>query len=342
MPYIEYPRPVSEPYLGQSGRSLSAVSSVLRAEPGQSGSRRRRVWELSATAQCPVLGLCLPIAWVHRAVVKHLGQGGDSSDYDVHCALVVACRSKGTLAKLVSDELDRRYSPEIKASNVFKTTDTLTAYWREEQTSTRFVARMWAVLSHPRCDADLEFEVLGTAHMLEHKLVFEQQEAKAQEQSSQEALEQLSLKLKRQTEKYQALQAEWSESQANHQQALRVLNAELAGAQAELARATASAVALLPGGTNTAASDVELIQLKQRYNKDREAWREALASKDALIEQLRSQLSDQRLTDEDTDADLESPLPARADGIGLENRAVLCVGGRQSAIPYYRQLVEQP
>ena len=45
------------------------------------GSRRRRLWELDASAHCPVLGVCLPIDLLRKHVAKALPVHADDDDY---------------------------------------------------------------------------------------------------------------------------------------------------------------------------------------------------------------------------------------------------------------------
>ena len=52
--------------------------------PEARGSRRRRLWELSRHAHCPVVGACLPISSVRRVVDKVLGGKAVASDYELH------------------------------------------------------------------------------------------------------------------------------------------------------------------------------------------------------------------------------------------------------------------
>ena len=74
-----------------------------------SSSRRRRIWELSTSAHCPVIGVCLPIAHVRKLMDKVLGGHTLASDYELHCGVNAECRTRNPVAEAVNKALDQRY-----------------------------------------------------------------------------------------------------------------------------------------------------------------------------------------------------------------------------------------
>lgn len=315
------------------------------------GSRRRRLWELSDHAHCPVVGVCMPMPAIRRLISRYTSQLAKSDDYDLHCLAVSESKRRSLLAESIQKELDQQHAPAIRKAARLKTSEALLQWWQGAVTGPDLAQALWVTLTHPRCGADLEHRVLGHVHMLQHQVGM-------------------------------ACRVD----QAHFDQLLKenaVLSRHLAGAQERCTRMGSDAA------TRIEAKDAELIRLRaDLLSKDthlaqmREQLHELQAtlpdlparlalSKDKhhLTEQnqqLRRQLQQaeqevlrlkdklgkippqapqqphppQEHTSDHAAANPGVPPLASPTSPSLSNLAVLCVGGRPAIVPIYRQVIE--
>jgi len=133
------------------------------------GSRRRRLWEMGHECHCPVVGVCLPLDVLRRVVGKALRGKAVAEDYDVHVGAVAECMHRNRMSELLQDVLDTRYSREVSAFKTAKTTQALSELWTLAVRRGDVAGALWAVLTHPRCDPDLQERVCRDMHMLQHQ-----------------------------------------------------------------------------------------------------------------------------------------------------------------------------
>ncbi len=172
---------------------------------------------------------------VKKLAAKHLQHTESrASDYETHCAVVVACKTKSSFGKLVQEQLDQRFQNEVRAVQSLKTREALWAHWTEHKEAANFPGVFWSVLSHPRCDAAMEFEVLGHAHMLQHQAGCERQTHEQHKTTLQEQLKAALAGNKKLEEKYLALQNTHTQTQQRQQETISALQTELASQQGEM------------------------------------------------------------------------------------------------------------
>jgi hypothetical protein len=366
MPVL-HPRPLftPDPTSGGPVAPAEAATSPLAAiaaacgchapagptDPGR-GSRRRRIWELSRHAHCPVVGVCLPIAAVRRLVDKVLGGSAVASDYELHCGVNTECRERGPFAEAVQKDLDRRYAGALRQAQALKTTQALSAWWQQQTNGRDVPGALWATLTHPRCDAALEESVLQDIHMIQHQNGTIDRADLARMNALLEENAVLARELG-------AAQQRWVQQAAEHARRLDAQAAELVRCRAELiGRDTLNAalrdeLAALETAvpslrhrdelTRQVAQQIERIQdleralLRTRHELERERHR----ASQALAALHAAEGAAQRRT-----ADVACPQRAAAveppdeSPVPLADRSVLCVGGRSASLPVYRRLVE--
>ncbi len=143
---------------------------MLLPEPTPTtGSRRRRLWELTHECHCPVVGVCLPLDTLRRLVNKALGGKAVADDYEVHVGAVAECLHRNRLSEALQNELDRRYALEVRRFKAAKTARELTDLWTQAIRLGDVAGAFWAALSHPRCDAILQEVLCRDMHMLQHQ-----------------------------------------------------------------------------------------------------------------------------------------------------------------------------
>ncbi len=318
-------------------------ATVSATKQPTTGSRRRRLWELDSHAHCPVVGVCLPIAVLRRLVDKVLAGRAVADDYELHCGVIAECRQRTTIAEAVQRELDRRCMLALRQAAQAKTTEALAAWWRESSQGKDLAGAFWATLTHARCTPALEHLVLGEVHMLQHQVgmarridlqqfenlidenaVLARELGAAQQRSMRQAAEHA-----RRADELQgsvvALRAQMivrDTTIASLREDLQSLESAIPGLQSrvELARESQRLIERV--------QQLERSQLQSQHEADRQRRRA-----DELADALQRRDAKGLAGIEDASADVG--LPAR-----LDDRAVLCVGGRPASVPVYRQLIE--
>ena len=298
-------------------------------------SRRRRVWELSHACHCPLVGVGLPLNGLRKLVEKVTGGKVLHDDYDIHVGSVSECALRTPVAEAVQKELERRYVQHVQRFRAAKTTEQVEALWTAAVTAGDVAGAFWAGLSHPRCTPSLEEKMCRDIHMVQH-----QAGACARADINKfNTVVADNARLERETARLQercnAL-AQEKQAESERQDALFMAarttliakDGEIAGLRAELAR------------LQTAVPELET----------RERLAERVAQMELREQSLRAQLSELKaarpviaITPVAPAADTapEAPQAAAPTPVRLENRAVLCVGGRSSSIPIYRTMIER-
>jgi len=302
------------------------------------GSRRHRLWELDGHAHCPVIGVCLPIATLRSIVDKVLGGDALADAYELHCGAIAECKRRTPIAEAVQRELDRRCAPALRQAAKAKTGDALADWWADA-CGRDLASALWATLTHPRCTPALEVRVLGEVHMLQHQVGV----ARRVDAQRFEALAAANDAL---THELRELQRRSRQAADDHARRCELQQAEivqlraqlisrdtsLAAAREELHAATADGV---PGraqrmrdaerdSSHRQALERALHKARQEVERERRRADEVFAA--LARHQARSAASN------------DGPVPA---ALQLNERSVLCVGGRAASVPIYRELIER-
>jgi Uncharacterized protein conserved in bacteria (DUF2325) len=313
-------------------------ATVLSVKPA-TGSRRRRLWELDNHAHCPIVGVCLPIAALRRLVDKVLAGKAVADDYELHCGVIAECRLRTPVAEAVQRELDRRCMLPLRQAAQAKTTEALAAWWRESSQGKDLAGAFWATLTHARCTPALEHQVLGEVHMLQHQVGM----ARRVDLQHFESLIDENAVLARElgaAQQRSTRQADEHRQRSEQQQSQIVqLRAQLIGHDTTIA---------------TLREDLQRLEaaapgLKGRFELARESERQVarIHQLERALLQAQQEAERQRRHNDELAAELLrrdtlSTEPADAPDVAtrLDDRAVLCVGGRPASVPVYRQLIE--
>ncbi len=309
-----------------------------------SSSRRRKLWEIPHKFHCPVIGVCFGCDELRSLMAKVMHFPRDTSDFTLHTTAVGACEERSRLAELLHKTLEKRYQLALRQFATFKTNHQLQLAWQQAVAAgSQVPAALWAVWTHPTCDARLEQEVYGDIHMLQHQIG----SGTRADLRSLQALQQENGELRRQLQQNQAAVEQSRQEQATQQQALRQQLGEL---QAELAAREAWGLGLQ---RELAALHGELPdlgprrELAQQLDFAREQLGQLRARNDEQAAEL-ARLRDYASFAEDSlaalsrlaDGAVETPAAALP-ATDLGGKCVLCVGGRSGAVHSYRSVVEQ-
>ncbi len=328
-----------------TSQTLTRDLKASEATPVARGSRRRRLWELPSQALCPVIGVCLPMPLLRRRLGKLLGGQTQGNDYELHCGAINECGRRGPISDMLQRELDQRYAIALRQSSQHKTAEALARWWEAAQHGNDVAGALWGALTHARCDAALQEQVLRDIHMLQHQVG-------SANRADLERLDALQ-------DENAVLGRELAQAQSRSTRLLAERARQLEQSQAECLRLRGE---LMARDTLAAGLRQELQQLEDSVPGLRHRHEQArhLEAQQARIHQLeRALLAAQQLAEREqrraaelqqTVAMLQAPSgqqPTAEDESSepvlpsLDERAVLCVGGRPAVVPIYRQLIER-
>jgi hypothetical protein len=312
------------------------AKSILQTDV--SSSRRRRLWELPANCHCPIIGVCLPLTVLRRLVGKVATLTNESDDYDLHVWTVHECASRNRMAELLQRTLDERFAGVIRTFKDARDGTALMALWRRAVDSGDTAGSFWAALSHPRCDAWLTEAIVRDMHMIQHQAGASVRVDVGRFAALQKQNGQLAAELEQTRDKT----ARAAEIKAKEAARLGEQNVQL---RADLAQrdATIEALRRQLEALEAALPDMRDRERLLRRVEELEAREQALGDK---MVQLR-----QRMARERQEAAVPAmpaivavpvaPLESAAARMALADKTVLCVGGRSSNVPNYRDLLEK-
>ena len=316
---------------------------VPESPTSATGSRRRRLWELSHQCHCPVIGVCLPLEALRRIVNKALGGKALADDYEVHVGAVAECLHRNRLSEALHAELEQRYAMDVRRFKAAKTARELADLWSQTIRQGDVAGAFWAALVHPRCDAVMQEVLCRDMHMLQHQAganaridvarftavldenaVLTRELGRAQERSTR-LLAEKSAEITRLTTLHMRVQAD-NISKESH---IAFLIEDLAALRASNPALDAS-TRLQKKMDQMAARQAELEELNA-------ALRHKLAAAAKALETVNSDPPGAPRTVRPEHAEPRvSPVT-----LYLKQKTVLCVGGRTGNIANYRDLIER-
>lgn len=301
-------------------------------EPTAHGSRRRRLWELEGHAHCPVIGVCLPIAALRSVVDKVLAAHALAEDYELHCGAIAECKRRTPIAEAIQRELDRRCALALRQASTAKTTDALADWWAD--TCGRDLAgALWATLTHPRCTPLLETRVLGDVHMMQHQVGVAQR-------ADLRRIEALAAANDAMARELNELQGRTQRLTDDHARRCELQQGEILQLRAQLISRDTIAASLREQ-LNAATQGADVEHESQRLH----ALERALQKTQQELERQRlraDELACALAQRETRPAAMNDEAPAAAQPpMRLDERSVLCVGGRPASVPVYRELIER-
>ena len=133
------------------------------------GNRRARIWEISPSLHCSIVGTCLSAAELRQFFVR-VGDADakTASDHALHGRGVLVAGRHDQLGKLLHKTLDNRHEASIKRFAKATTAAELNELWHEAFDQGGISGAYWSVLTHPEADRPLVEKVFGQVHMLSH------------------------------------------------------------------------------------------------------------------------------------------------------------------------------
>nr|WP_314543669.1 DUF2325 domain-containing protein [uncultured Massilia sp.] len=309
----------------------------LAVQEDVSGSRRRRLWELPPNCHCPIIGVCLPLSLLRKLVGKVATMSVEGDDYDLHVWTVHECANRSRMAELLQRTLDERFAGVIRKFKDARDGAAMMALWRQAVDSGDTAGSFWAALSHPRCDAWLTEAIVRDMHMIQHQAGASVRVDVARFTALQKQNAQLAAELEQTRDKA----ARAADIKAREAARLAEQGVQL---RTELAQrdATIDALRRQLDALEAAMPDMRDRERLLRRVEELEAREQALGDK---LAQLRQRVARER-QEAAPPAPSVAPVPVSmpvptAARLALVDKTVLCVGGRSSNVPNYRDLLEK-
>ncbi len=151
--------------LPQPGAALAAGA----APPAK--KTRRKLWELPENLHCPVIGTCLEVNEL-RQIARRCGYAYQAppTDYDLHVSFVSLAQHRNALSLAAHKALDKRYAGTIRRYARARSATELGVLWSQALARGDVPGALWAIVTHPRQDAELLRRVREQVHMLSHQI----------------------------------------------------------------------------------------------------------------------------------------------------------------------------
>ena len=337
--------------IGPAIQSLFANSDQLppamAATTARMPNRRRKLWDLEENHHCPVVGTCLTLSEIKKIARRNGFNGQDFDEYRLHVEAVSISSTRNEASEAMQKLLDRKFALQIRRFDDARSPDEVLAKWNRHLEQGDVAGALWAALTHRAATKDSRQKVYASVHMLSHQIgagqaadlrrleSLDREYARLREQATADAAHyarEIAQKNKRIWHLERDVADVWQRAEAASplRQRLQALDSGVAMTQmAQRLMATANESAryqernaLLEGRL------IEMAKTSARLSADLDA---ASRERDAM-EQLW-------LSEANTDASCNADCAACPRS--LQDRCVLCVGGRTPLLPQYRQLAER-
>ncbi len=305
------------------------IGEPVLPELPESGTGRRRLWELKASYHCPVIGTCLSVGEL-RKLSRQTGIVGAArfSDYELHAAFVNLAGEPNPASRRLHKRLDEKFAATLRRFAPLSDTQAVRQAWRTARERGDIAAALWAAMTHPQADAELMQEIYREVHMLSHQIG-------AGLRADLKRLAELEQENGRLTHELTRSVERSARSLAEKEQTLRELELRLGRTTALEGRLAAleSGATLATARERIAGLERELAAQQRRTDRA-ERLVQALEQRNTAVAHLPPQSLPTPQGGETTVS--EEPCPP-----DLCGRCVLCVGGLTGAASHYRKVVER-
>ena len=328
----------------------SPQSTTAAASARSHGSLRRRLWDLPGPCHCPVIGVCLPLEPLRRLVQKWIDSSEASNDFMIHVRAVNECSQRNPLSESIQRALDDRHAAALREFRTARTSSALVEQWHAAVSKGNLAGPLWAALTHPQCDTQVETMIIQDIHMAQHQ-------AGAHARVDQVRFADIVKENSVLTRELGRIQQRISALVAERARELELLLHDQAKFQTDLAARESTINQLRQELTRYQDDTPDLdarISLKQQLSQALESQRqwqrrcELLAASagnaaDKVNDKGGDKATDKRLTLPAYPQSAQSAQftqPAASNSVALAQKMVLCVGGRTSSVSRYRETIE--
>jgi hypothetical protein len=344
--------------LFRSGDATAAAShrdAGQRHKPAAAATppaRRKKFWELEEKHHCPVIGTCLGIEELKKITRREGFSGNGFDDYRLHVEAVSASCMRNAAAEAMHKLLEQKFAQSIKAFEQAKSDAHVLALWQQHLARGEVAGPMWAALSHKCASEDTRNQVYADVHMLSHQIgaglaadarrlgFLENETRRLAGEAHQEAARTRRL-LNQRDARIRDLEAD-NQRQSEAMRELPALKSRVLALESGQVMVDMGRRLLLLESHNAKlqAALIEARQLEDAAAENTRLKRERatlMAERDAMERLLLSDSPDTDTPEREAGCNQDC---GRCDS-RLQDRCILCVGGRTALLPQYRQLAER-
>lgn len=332
-----FARPADEPSPSRHSPPPVAVAN------GRSVTRKR-LWEVSTVHHCVLLGAAFDERELRQMFRRSNYAGCDqATDYHLHSSAVSQAATPNAFSRLAQRKLDERYKAVISAFRAVTCPIELMNAWQSWSDRGEVVAAYWAAITHPTCNGAACEALSQEMHMAAHSAFIALRAASRRVRALEDERDRIQAQFNRTNDQCNNLRTQ-----------IGRLRADASAATASIRCAEKRANDLeqtlerLRSGEENARTRAEFDALLQ----SQKTTLDVLAEERRLTARLTARIAwlEQRLQRPCSDRNSEPILspdghPVTSDAGGtpslpdLADACVLCVGGRASLVPKYRDLL---
>lgn len=312
------------------------------------GSKRKRIWELSRDAHCPVIGVCIPLSVLRKIIAKATSGEAIADDYEIHVGAITECAQRNRLSELIQTDLDKRYAASIVLFRSAKSPHAVRTLWLKCISRGDVAGAFWAGLTHSQCDSLLQEAMLRDMHMLQHQAgacvradmhhykqvmeenaILSRELGKIQERSTR--------MMQEKTQEIEKLNEQLMQQRAeniNKESVLAFLREDMqkliaANQHVKTHQRLQDKVAHMRAHQQNLEEKIHLLRVQLTQAQ------EELTCKNAAFQVVEQELSTAKTSTQN------KTIHSFPITLYLDKKNVLCVGGRSSSVPTYRNLIEK-
>lgn len=306
-----------------------------------SQAKRSKIWELSDSLHCSIIGTCLSNAELRHVLVRLNAKAQAADEHELHVLGVLLAKHPESGAKLLQRALDRRHGLSIKQYGRAKDEAALRTLWDESLKSGDIPGAYWALLSHPHAADEAVKKAFRDVHMLSHLVG-------AANRADIRRLRQLEEENDALTEKLARQQQQLREGFIARDETIRRLNEALINRAEESVQG-----ADISGEIETLRSVIAEINRKlgqettrrERLEQRLNAMSANLAKTEAALHAAEGDRDafrrDVELIEDHVLGLLESSVEGSDSALQLSGRTILYIGGRQHQVPQLKEVIER-
>jgi hypothetical protein len=287
----------------------------------------------------------MPIAGIHRIATKIVGISVKASDYEMHSSAVSYCATRNGVSEAIQKDFDLRYSAALLLFRSAKTVAEVSHLWDKAVAHLDICGPLWAALTHPRCTAALTQSIYQTIHMLQHQAGSEMRNTFASHQALTVEKNSLIEQVRIQQERADTYQAERLLERERADQLLTEERLKRVTLEDQLRRLSEQLNELNALNDSSTQADKQAETFHADYWKGKflELQGHHATKKDIslTLRPVEFELVNQAIKRSSIVDSRKSLLSQSLPKASLNERAVLCVGGRSKTVPVYRSIVEK-
>jgi len=316
--------------------------------------RRRKLWELEEKYHCPVVGTCLSIEELKKVARKEGVFGRSFDPYRLHVEAVSASCTRNSSAGAMQKLLERKYERWVRIFEQAKTDEAVRTLWQAHLERGEVAGPMWAALTHKAASKETWGQVYGDVLMLSHQVGG----GLAADARRLGYLEAEVNRLQNEARHHTHRTKQMLDEHATRTRSLEENNQRLTVALRELPALKARAEALVSGrvmvdmGRRLLLLEATNARLEEALKaaQQQAAQMESLTAENVRLKKdLASLAAERDVMERLLLADKSDGMADNAGCSGncdrctdqLSGRCVLCVGGRTTLLPQYRELAER-